>query len=95
MVEPLWAGLLQQLIARRHSLGLSQLDLDAKLGNASGLVSKWECGMRRPTGWNLACWMAALDVKSCFLETPSSPRAPRHSRVDRGEQLWLDLRAAA
>jgi hypothetical protein len=59
----LYDDLIKGLVARRRSLGLSQNALDDRIGCADGLISKWECGMRRPSAWNLACWMAALDCE--------------------------------
>jgi transcriptional regulator with XRE-family HTH domain len=73
MLSTLWTDIIEELIARREALGISQLELDERLGNASGLVSKWECGMRRPTGFNLACWMQALGVVRCPLVYSSDP----------------------
>ncbi len=50
---------------RREELGLTQLDIDGKLGMASGLCSKWECGDRVPHASSLSRWADAL---SCKLE---------------------------
>lgn len=58
--HPSLAALVQQLIQRRLALGLSQADLDAKIGTPAGLVGKWEAGLRRPTGQCLAEWAQAL-----------------------------------
>ena len=37
--------------------------MDEVLGVAKGLVSKWECGIRKPSGWLFCCWADALDMK--------------------------------
>ncbi|WP_330444600.1 hypothetical protein Q4Q34_08670 [Flavivirga abyssicola] len=45
---------------QRHSLGITQDDLNHTLGVADRLVSHWECGVRTPTGFHLYCWADAL-----------------------------------
>jgi len=52
--------IINQLILRRKELGLTQDDIDAIMGNADRLCSKWECGDRSPTGFNLFCWVEVL-----------------------------------
>jgi transcriptional regulator with XRE-family HTH domain len=52
--------LIQQFIERRRALGLTQEEVNARMGNADRLVSKWECGDRTPTSFNLYCWAEAL-----------------------------------
>ena len=42
--------LIPQFVAARKKLGISQLEMDEILGVAKGLVSKWEVGLRRPSG---------------------------------------------
>ena len=54
--------LIQQFIERRRALGLTQEEVNARMGNADRLVSKWECGDRTPTSFNLYCWAEALDT---------------------------------
>ena len=54
--------LIRYMAQRRQALGISSRELDLHIGCAHGLVSKWECGMRKPSAWNFACWMDALDV---------------------------------
>ena len=49
------------MVARRKELGMTQEDLDHRLGVSDRLVSKWECGTRSPTSFNLLCWAQALD----------------------------------
>ena len=48
---------------RREELCLSQSDLDHVMGNADGLVSKWECGDRSPGAFNLTSWATALQCR--------------------------------
>jgi DNA-binding transcriptional regulator YiaG len=55
------SDLVGQLVHRRKELGLTQSDVDVIMGNSDRLCSKWECGMRTPTGFNLYCWADALD----------------------------------
>ena len=53
--------LVSQFINRRKELGLTQDDVNYKLGVADGSVSKWECGYRTPTAFNLLCWAQVLE----------------------------------
>lgn len=55
--------LVGQLVQRRKQLGLTQSDVDVIMGNSDRLCSKWECGMRTPTGFNLYCWAEALECR--------------------------------
>ena len=52
-----------QFVAIRKQMGISQLEMDEILGVAKGLVSKWECGIRKPSGWLFCCWAEALDAE--------------------------------
>ena len=54
---------IKQLIQRRKELGLTQEIIDSKMGNADRLCSKWECGLRTPTAFNLYCWADVLSSK--------------------------------
>ena len=49
-----------QFVKQRHKLGISQMDLDEKIGVARGLVSKWEVGIRKPSGYLFCAWAEAL-----------------------------------
>lgn len=53
----------KQLVKQRHSLGITQDDLNHTLGVADRLVSHWECGVRSPTAFHLYCWADALQSK--------------------------------
>jgi len=57
------SDLISQFIARRIELGLRQEEVDTLMGNTDRLVSKWECGLRTPTSFNLYCWAEALNSK--------------------------------
>ena len=52
-----------QFVQRRKALGLTQDDVDMLMGNADRAISKWECGLRTPTSFNLLCWAEALETK--------------------------------
>jgi transcriptional regulator with XRE-family HTH domain len=65
---------------RRIDLGLSQSDVDAAMGVATGLVAKWEGGFRSPTGFNLYCWAKALDCDVVLVPRPEKPNDNRSNR---------------
>lgn len=52
--------LIQEFVKVRKETGQSQSDLDKVIGCAEGLVSKWECGMRKPGAFLFSCWADAL-----------------------------------
>ena len=52
-----------QFVKLRKEKSISQLEMDEILGVAKGLVSKWECGIRKPSGWLLCCWAEALKAE--------------------------------
>tara|TARA_A100001011_G_C14297597_1_gene839187 strand:+ start:253 stop:477 length:225 start_codon:yes stop_codon:yes gene_type:complete len=56
---------ISQFVVKREQLGLTQSNLDDILGVAKGLVSKWEVGIRKPSGYLFCCWADALncDIK--------------------------------
>ena len=49
-----------QFVRQRRKLKLTQAKLDVMLGCATGLVSKWEVGIRKPSGFLFCCWADAL-----------------------------------
>ena len=53
--------LIKQFQERRYQLGLTQPEVDQRLGVASGLCAKWEIGNRKPTLFNAYCWAEALE----------------------------------
>lgn len=57
--------LITQFVKRRYELGYTLAQMDDILGVAKGLVSKWEVGMRRPSGFLFCCWADSL---GCELE---------------------------
>ena len=60
-------SVVDQFIKRRKELGLTQEDIDLRMGNADRQCSKWECGQRTPTSFNLLCWAEALQAKFVLL----------------------------
>jgi hypothetical protein len=64
----------------RKSQNISQLALDHRLGNPDGLVAKWECGDRRATSYNLACWASSLGVRVTLSGSPSLVRSASEVR---------------
>lgn len=56
------------LVQRRKELGFTQDDVNYKLGVADASVSKWECGYRTPTPFNLYCWAQVLQAKLSIIK---------------------------
>jgi transcriptional regulator with XRE-family HTH domain len=63
---------------RRMDCGYSQTDVDELIGNAVGLVAKWEGGFRSPTGFSLYCWAKALGCDLVLV-----PRPEKHDEGSR------------
>ena len=61
------ADQIAELVARRKELGLTQDDVNHKIGVADRLLSKWECGARTPNLFNLFCWAKALGLNLNFV----------------------------
>jgi len=55
--------LIPQFVQRRKELGITQSTLDNDMNIARGLVSKWEVGIRKPSGFLFCCWAEALDCE--------------------------------
>ena len=55
--------LIPQFVNARKKKGISQLEMDEILGVAKGLVSKWEVGIRRPSGYLFCCWADSLKME--------------------------------
>ena len=55
--------LIPQCVQARKKLGISQLEMDEILGVAKGLVSKWEVGIRKPSGFLFCCWADSLEMQ--------------------------------
>lgn len=77
----------KELVKQRKNLNLTQEELNARLGIADRLLSKWECGLRTPTSFNLYCWALSLGLKltviplaandNCADDRPASVQALR------------------
>lgn len=67
---PHWA-LIMALIQRRQDIGLSQSEVDHRVGWATGYCGKLEAGMRRPGVDTLWDWMVALKCEIILLPTRS------------------------
>lgn len=55
--------MVDQLIKRRHELGMSQEQLSFEIGCAKSLIHKWEQYKRVPSGFMLGCWVEALGLQ--------------------------------
>lgn len=65
--------IVEMLRQYRQSQGLSQNDADRLLGGAEGLVSKWECGTRRPSLSSLTAWAQSMDCRITLEYAHTSP----------------------
>ena len=62
-----------KLVEQRHKLGITQEQLNDRLGIADRLLSKWECGVRSPTSFNLYCWAFALGMRMTIAANDNFP----------------------
>jgi ribosome-binding protein aMBF1 (putative translation factor) len=60
--------MVDQLIKRRHELGMSQEQLSFEIGCAKSLIHKWEQYKRVPSGFMLGCWVEALGLQITVTE---------------------------
>ena len=58
----LFDPVIDALVAARQARGLRQADVDAMIGCAERLVSKWECREKYPSNYMLVLWAQALGV---------------------------------
>jgi DNA-binding XRE family transcriptional regulator len=56
-------SLIDQYIAKRKEMGLTQERLDQIIGVTPGQIAKWETGIRKPTLFNAFMWAKALKCK--------------------------------
>jgi transcriptional regulator with XRE-family HTH domain len=77
-LSPELADVITTLMTRRQELGVSQETLEARMGIAKGLLSKWERGIRKPSAWLLAVWAKALGYRLAAVPNtePSPPARP-------------------
>jgi|TARA_R110000744_G_scaffold71312_2_gene143645 ribosome-binding protein aMBF1 (putative translation factor) len=70
-----YVDMVQRLREIRQGKGMSQNELDHRIGVTDGVVAKWESGARKPGSFLLSCWITALNAKLCVEindETPDS-----------------------
>jgi len=77
------------LIHLRRMRGLTQEEVNHKIGVADRLVSKWECGIRTPTSFNLYCWADALNGKLTVV--PNWDRPPLSEEGQQGIVDYTDV----
>lgn len=58
-----YRDLIERLSARRRALGLTQQELDRRLGVADHQVAKWESFARLPGAFMMCCWATALGCR--------------------------------
>ena len=63
LTEKFQKQLISPFVEKRKELGLTQNALDRKMNVAIGLVSKWEVGIRKPSGYLFCCWAEALECE--------------------------------
>lgn len=63
LLSPSYRDLILALAAERRRQGLSQWQLEQKLGVAEGHVAKWESGWRTPSPVFLIYWLDGLGLK--------------------------------
>ena len=61
-LQPIFRPLIHPLIEEREKRGISQFELEHKIGVTRGYLTKWECGLRTPSLYSYICWAEALDL---------------------------------
>lgn len=79
------------LVEHRKKQGISQEELNDRLGVADRLLGKWEAGSRQPTAFNLYCWADALELKLTVISQNSE--APKLAVVQEKEPIIGDPRS--
>jgi len=72
-IDPNIAPMIAELVARRKSRNLVQIDIDRLTGWASGSCGKYEAGIRRPGMVAFAWWAEVLGCQ-WVLDTKGFPR---------------------
>lgn len=65
---------IEQLVAQRKSLGISQEEMSYRLNVSERLINNWECGFKQPSSHMLFKWLAALGGMIRFSAAPFDPR---------------------
>lgn len=68
--------LIALLRLRREQQGISQEDLEERIGVTRGLVQKWETATRMPSAYLLLCWAEALGLHIELAEPASQASGP-------------------
>lgn len=54
--------LIRQLVEQRHKTGMTQAELNDRIGCTDGLLAKWEATICYPTAYHLMLWAEALKM---------------------------------
>jgi ribosome-binding protein aMBF1 (putative translation factor) len=57
-----YEAFIRRMVRERRRIGLSQEDVDARIGVTPGLCAKWENMLRLPGAFMLVCWANTLGV---------------------------------
>jgi transcriptional regulator with XRE-family HTH domain len=80
-----YATLIAGLVARRIELGLTQEQLDHKLGLADGQTAKWEAFQRVPGAFMLMCWSQRLGLSLTAISEAAVPECEAADHTPEGE----------
>ena len=61
--QKFYADLIGELVSKRKQLGMSQAELNDRLGMSEAMVAEWESMARLPGAFFLMCWAKALGIK--------------------------------
>lgn len=83
--------LVMMFARRRETLGLTQEDLDSRLGLSDGQVAKWEALQRVPGAFMLMCWSNALGLSLVAIhhQLEEASRQGESPRRREGETSWV------
>ena len=70
-----WRTLREHLRRRRVGLGMSQEALGSVIGCDASHLSRWECGDRAPSLFNLMAWVESLGLAFHVVATEGVPKA--------------------
>ena len=76
--EDFLKDVVKEPVQLRKKRNYTQEELNYRLGVADRLISKWECGTRTPTSFNLYCWADALNTK---LKIVANANDKPHNRI--------------
>ncbi len=92
-----WGELILRLRTERQRQGVSILELEERLGVCRNYIEKLECGLRRPSGFMLACWCWVLGLRLQIgpLEEADAARGPPVSALQRTRRRLPQTRPLA